>query len=110
MLGHALKLCNHRTVCILRYWFLSADPFLNDETYVLCVVTLEELGATGNKGLIGLMTNPVLANGLAGLATSATAQATVEVSPPSCLNLRLRKSLCLPTCFFTIQPLCNVLP
>ena len=48
---------------------------------MLCVVTLEELGATGNKGLIGLMTNPVLANGLAGLATSATAQATVEVGP-----------------------------
>jgi hypothetical protein len=26
-----------------------ADPFLNDETYVLCVLALEELGATGNK-------------------------------------------------------------
>jgi len=98
------------TLSILRSCFLSADPFLNDETYVLCVVTLEELGATGNKGLIGLMTNPVLANGLAGLATSATAQATVEVSPPSCLKLKSQKSLCLPTCFFTIQPLCNFLP
>ena len=31
------------------------------------------------QGLIGFMANPVLANGLAGLATSATAQATVEV-------------------------------
>ena len=100
MLGHALKLCNHMTVCILRYWFLSADPFLNDETYVLCVVTLEELGATGNKGLIGLMTNPVLANGLAGLATSATAQATVEVSPLSCSKLKVWNSSCLPPwCF-----------
>ena len=34
---------------------------------------------SGNKGLIGLTTNPVIANGIAGLATSATAQATVEV-------------------------------
>ena len=36
------------------------------------------MGATGNKGLAGLTGNPVLANGIAGLATSATAQATVE--------------------------------
>ena len=34
--------------------------------------------ATGNKGLAGLISNPVLANGVAGLATSATAQATIE--------------------------------
>lgn len=26
-----------------------ADPFLNDQNYVLSVLTLEELGATGNK-------------------------------------------------------------
>lgn len=39
---------------------------------------MEELGATGNKGLAGLTGNPVLANGIAGLATSATAQATVQ--------------------------------
>jgi len=32
----------------------------------------------GNKGLTGLISNPVLANGVAGLATSATAQATIE--------------------------------
>ncbi|KAK9812048.1 hypothetical protein WJX73_001087 [Symbiochloris irregularis] len=54
------------------------DPFKNDQNYLISVLTLEELGATGNKGLIGLTTNPVLANGIAGLATSATAQATVE--------------------------------
>ena len=30
------------------------------------------------QGLIGIMTNPVLANAIAGLATSATAQATIE--------------------------------
>lgn len=44
----------------------------------MSVLTLEELGATGNKGLAGLTGNPVLANGIAGLATSATAQATVQ--------------------------------
>ena len=27
----------------------AADPFLNDQNYVLCVLSLEELGATGNK-------------------------------------------------------------
>ena len=31
------------------------------------------------QGLVGITSNPVLANGIAGLATSATAQATVEV-------------------------------
>lgn len=45
---------------------------------MLSVLSLEELGATGNKGLAGLTGNPVLANGIAGLATSATAQATVQ--------------------------------
>ena len=30
------------------------------------------------QGLIGILTNPVLANAVAGLATSATAQATIE--------------------------------
>lgn len=54
------------------------DPWINDQTFVLSVVTLEELGATGNKGLIGLITNPVIANGVAGLATSATAFAAIE--------------------------------
>ena len=127
-----------------------ADPFANDENFLLSMLTLEELGATGNKvcchagvifsgytrlqtsvhcvvplyvdhasiqagmlfrwltppprscyhigialsksvtgtcaltsfamqGLVGITSNPVLANGIAGLATSATAQATVEV-------------------------------
>jgi len=32
----------------------------------------------GNKGLAGITSNPVLANGIMGLATSATAQATIE--------------------------------
>lgn len=32
---------------------------------------------------MGITSNPVLANGIAGLATSATAQATIQVGPPS---------------------------
>jgi hypothetical protein len=54
------------------------DPFKNDVNFVLSVLALEELGATGNKGLALLLVNPVHANAVAGLATSATAQATVE--------------------------------
>ena len=29
--------------------YVCADPFLNDQNFVLSVLTLEELGATGNK-------------------------------------------------------------
>jgi hypothetical protein len=54
------------------------NPFLNDQNFFLSVLTLEELGATGNKGLAGIISNPVIANGVAGLATSATAQATIQ--------------------------------
>ena len=49
--------------------------------FVLSVLSLEELGARGNKGLTLLFDNPVHANAISGLATSATAQATVEVCP-----------------------------
>ncbi len=28
---------------------MRADPFANDENYLLSVLSLEELGATGNK-------------------------------------------------------------
>ena len=42
-------------------------------------LSLEENGATGNKGLAGILGNPVLATSVAGLATSATAFAAVEV-------------------------------
>ena len=62
------------------------------------------------------MANPVLANGLAGLATSATAQATVEVkcslvlfapvmadtetrAPIAAPNCYLQKDSCSPPCF-----------
>ena len=34
-----------------------ADPFLNDQNYVLSVLTLEELGATGNKARLLRPTN-----------------------------------------------------
>jgi hypothetical protein len=33
-----------------------ADPFLNDQNFVLSVLTLEELGATGNKVCFQLFT------------------------------------------------------
>jgi hypothetical protein len=107
-----------------------ADPFANDESFLLSMLSLEELGATGNKvcghtlsvhcavlystsshvycllsnshhsglwshscdcpvqGLVGIISNPVLANGVAGLATSATAQATIEVGHPHGRPLR----------------------
>ena len=47
------------------------------------MLALEELGATGNLGLSQIILNPVIAGGVGGLATSATAQATVEVCPVS---------------------------
>ena len=46
---------------------------------MLSVLSLEELGARGNKGLAGIVNNPVHSAAIAGLATSATAQATIEV-------------------------------
>ena len=30
---------------------IAADPFLNDQNFILSVLSLEELGATGNKVL-----------------------------------------------------------
>ncbi|KAK9841033.1 hypothetical protein WJX81_006662 [Elliptochloris bilobata] len=54
------------------------DPFLNDANFVLSMLVLEELGATGNKGAAGLVTNPVLANSIVGLATSASTFAGIE--------------------------------
>ena len=56
-----------------------ADYAKNDVNFVLSVLSLEELGARGNKGLTGLVDNPVHSAAIAGLATSATAQATIEV-------------------------------
>lgn len=56
------------------------DPYVNDATFALSMVFLEELGATGNKGLVALHTNPILADSTAGLATTATAFAAIERS------------------------------
>ena len=62
-----------------------ADPFQSDETYIVSVLTLEELGATGNKGLASVMTNPVNQDILGGLAASATAFAAAEVGGVGCM-------------------------
>jgi len=56
------------------------DPYVNDATFALSMVFLEELGATGNKGLAALHINPILADSTTGLATSATAFAAIERS------------------------------
>ena len=64
---------------VLDLYCVLADPLHSDETFLLSVVFLEELGATGNKGLTAILSNPVLANGVAGLATTATAFAAIEV-------------------------------
>lgn len=54
------------------------DYALNEVNFVLCVLSLEETGARGNKGLALLVDNPVHAAAIAGLATSANSQATIE--------------------------------
>ncbi|KAK9804578.1 hypothetical protein WJX73_002013 [Symbiochloris irregularis] len=56
------------------------DPYVNDATFALSMVFLEELGATGNKGLAALHTNPILQDSTAGLATTASAFAALERS------------------------------
>ena len=43
--------------------------------------SLRRCWCAGNKGLIALHTNPVLADSTAGLATTATAFAAIEVRP-----------------------------
>lgn len=69
----------YRTVlplfCILS-WILSIS-YVNPHHHHYIKKADKRL-ALGNKGLAGLASNPVLANGIAGLATSATAQATIE--------------------------------
>ena len=62
------------------------------------------------QGLVGITSNPVLANGIAGLATSATAQATVEVrrfSESSCDFLLLRWLL---RHLAKVVPACIIIP
>lgn len=57
-------------------WILHKYAYL---TTCMCSI-VQEHGATGNKGLSGLLANPVLATSVAGLGTSATAFAAIEVS------------------------------
>lgn len=83
----------------------------DDQTYITCVLALEELGATGNLGLSQIALNPVIAAGIGGLATSATAQATVEVCNPLC---SLSHCICAPSSRLpssgvlqTADPLCG---
>ena len=73
--------------------FLAADPFLNDVNFVLSVLTLEELGATGNKGLSGILINPVHANAVAGLATSGDQEFLIVVSC-KCFRVRMNVRTC----------------
>ena len=67
----------------------------------MCCSAQEENGATGNKGLAGLLGNPVLSTSVAGLATAATAFAAVEVvacTVDCCLQLHMSHTkivLCL---------------
>lgn len=63
----------------------------------------QELGATGNKGLHPQYINPALADAVAGLATSATAQATVEVPALHALH-RHRTTLAILACTCCASP------
>lgn len=67
-----------RSCCSSRCYHISIPRTQHDG--VNCsTLNIQELGATGNKGLHPQYINPALADAVAGLATSATAQATVEV-------------------------------
>lgn len=54
------------------------DPYANDVNFLVSMWTLEEIGATGDKGVTLLVTNPGIANAVAGLATSASYQSGVD--------------------------------
>jgi hypothetical protein len=101
MSAHVLWRCAAASVLISLRIITHADPFLNDETFLLSQLSLEENGATGNKGLAGILGNPVIATSVAGLATSATAFAAIEVHPAVivqtgfvCLGLLLASMTC----------------
>ena len=51
---HAPKRCDDLSSVLINFgskefFCHSADPFASDVNFVICVLTLEELGATGNK-------------------------------------------------------------
>eukprot|EP00882_Tetradesmus_deserticola_P001009 GHRQ01001092.1.p1 GENE.GHRQ01001092.1~~GHRQ01001092.1.p1 ORF type:complete len:409 (+),score=152.07 GHRQ01001092.1:202-1428(+) len=54
------------------------DPYANDVNFLLATFSLEEIGSTGDKGSILLVSNPGVANAISGLATSASYQSGVD--------------------------------
>lgn len=54
------------------------DPYKNDVNFLLATWSLEEIGATGDKGCILLASNPGVSNAISGLATSASYQSGVD--------------------------------
>ncbi|GAQ87523.1 hypothetical protein KFL_003580160 [Klebsormidium nitens] len=54
------------------------DPFANSVNLVLAIWSLEEIGATGDKGVAVLLQNATLRDGAAGLAVSAGYQASSQ--------------------------------
>jgi hypothetical protein len=54
------------------------SPFKDDTSYLLATWLLEEIGATGDKGSILLVSNPGVANCISGLAGAASAQGAVD--------------------------------
>ena len=54
----------------------TADPFANDESFLLSMLTLEELGATGNKVCFAIVSAPLCPHPTSGLMQ------------PSCKRLR----------------------
>ncbi|GAQ80483.1 hypothetical protein KFL_000550140 [Klebsormidium nitens] len=54
------------------------DPYFDDVTIFLAIWSLEEIGATGDKGITVLMENATMRDGAAGLAVSAGYQAAAQ--------------------------------
>eukprot|EP00898_Chlorokybus_atmophyticus_P004985 jgi/Chlat1/5488/Chrsp36S05462 len=54
------------------------DCYKDDIRFLLCTWLVEEIGATGDKGCILLMSNPGLADAVSGLACSASYQSAVD--------------------------------
>ena len=69
-------LCVQWQSCVPAAWLLQSWDLRSTAVTPGCCLTD---GANTVQGLALLTANPVLANGIAGLATSATAQATVQV-------------------------------
>lgn len=83
-----------RRSCCSSWCYHVSTPSTQHDGANCFTEAMQELGATGNKGLHPQYINPALADAVAGLATSATAQATVEVLPgtPSTASLKQQHS------------------